>query len=127
MELENNVRIPDRMFFKIGEVAKIAGLKPYVLRFWETEFKFLAPNKSAKKQRMYSRLDVENVLLVKHLLYVQKLTIEGARQRVSQMRKQGDLFKERKPNLSVPVEKQEKIFKALEIARELAQLSQLSQ
>ena len=127
MELENNVRIPDRMFFKIGEVAKIAGLKPYVLRFWETEFKFLAPNKSAKKQRMYSRLDVENVLLVKHLLYVQKLTIEGARQRVSQMRKQGDLFKERKPNLSVPVEKQEKIFKALEIAKELAQLSQLSQ
>ncbi len=101
MELEKPVVIPNRMFFKIGEVASIAKLKPYVLRFWETEFPFLAPSKSNKQQRMYSRLDVENVLLVKHLLYDQKFSIEGARKKIQEMRKTGNLLNERKPKFQV--------------------------
>ena len=127
MELENPVRIPDRMFFKIGEVADIAEVKPYVLRFWETEFKFLAPNKSSRQQRMYSRLDVENVLMVKHLLYTQKFSIEGARQRIAEMRRQGELAKARKPRFQMTPESFEMLDKAKKGLKELVELCRLDQ
>lgn len=122
MQLEHPVRIPDRMFFKIGEVAKIADVKPYVLRFWETEFKFLAPKKSDGQQRMYSRLDVENVLLVKHLLYTQKFSIEGARKRITEMRSQGELAKERKPRFEVQPQQVEHLERAKKDLRDLLQI-----
>jgi len=70
--------IPDRMAFKIGDVAKISGVKQYVLRFWEGEFDVLKPKKSTNNQRMYSRKDVETVLLIKKLLYRDKFSISGA-------------------------------------------------
>src|SRR5437588_12735275 len=74
------VMIPDKLFFRIGEVSRLCGLPSYVLRFWETEFPQLKPTKSSTGQRMYRRLDVENVLRVKKLLYEEGFTIAGARQ-----------------------------------------------
>ena len=75
--------IPDRLFFKISEVCQIVGVEPYVLRFWETEFPGLAPQKSKTGHRVYKRKDVENVLRVKELLYDRGFTIAGARRQLS--------------------------------------------
>ena len=87
------VVIPDKLYFRIGEVSRLCGLPSYVLRFWETEFPQLKPSKGSTGQRMYRRLDVENVLRVKKLLYDQGFTIAGARQqlRAEVKRKQNDL------------------------------------
>ena len=71
--------MPEKTYFRIGEVAKITGVKAYVLRFWETEFKMMAPPKSRSKQRMYRRRDIETILKIKHLLYERRFTIKGAR------------------------------------------------
>jgi DNA-binding transcriptional MerR regulator len=71
--------IPDKLYFRIGEVARLAAIKPYVLRFWETEFAGLGPKKSGTGHRLYRRKDVELVLEIKRLLYDQRFTIEGAR------------------------------------------------
>src|SRR6201998_2863032 len=71
--------IPDKLYFRIGEVARLAGIKPYVLRFWETEFPPLGPRKSGTGHRLYRRKDVELVLEIKRLLYDKRYTIEGAR------------------------------------------------
>src|SRR5579864_1838892 len=76
------VIIPDRLYFRIGEVSRLCGLPSYVLRFWETEFPQLKPSKSSTGQRMYRRLDVENVLRIKKLLYDEGFTISGARQQL---------------------------------------------
>ncbi len=77
---ENQVlEIPDKLYFRIGEVSRLAGIKPYVLRFWETEFSNLGPKKSGKGHRLYRRKDVELVLEIKRLLYDKRFTIEGAR------------------------------------------------
>ncbi len=74
------VEIPDKFYFKIGEVSDIAGVAPYVLRFWETEFKQIKPKRTDAGQRLYRKQDVVLVLRIKHLLYHRKFTIEGARQ-----------------------------------------------
>jgi DNA-binding transcriptional MerR regulator len=71
--------IPDKLYFRIGEVARLAGIKPYVLRFWETEFPSLGPKKSGTGHRLYRRKEVELVLEIKRLLYEKRFTIEGAR------------------------------------------------
>jgi DNA-binding transcriptional MerR regulator len=73
------LEIPDKLYFRIGEVARLAGIKPYVLRFWETEFPTLGPRKSGTGHRLYRRKDVELVLEIKRLLYEKRFTIEGAR------------------------------------------------
>ncbi len=72
--------IPDKFYFKIGEVSHIAGTPPYVLRFWESEFKQIKPKRTDAGQRLYRKQDVVLVLRIKHLLYDRKFTIEGARQ-----------------------------------------------
>jgi DNA-binding transcriptional MerR regulator len=72
--------IPDKLYFRIGEVAELCDLPTYVLRFWETEFPQLRPTKSSTGQRMYRRRDVDNVLRIRKLLYEQGFTIAGARQ-----------------------------------------------
>jgi DNA-binding transcriptional MerR regulator len=76
------VFIPDKLYFRIGEVADLCRLPAYVLRFWESEFPQLKPVKSSTGQRMYRRRDVENVLHIKKLLYEQGFTIVGARQQL---------------------------------------------
>jgi DNA-binding transcriptional MerR regulator len=72
--------IPDKLYFKIGEVSDLLGVEPYVLRYWESEFTALSPKKSGTGHRLYRRKDVEMLLRIKHLLYDKKFTIEGARQ-----------------------------------------------
>ena len=76
---EETPQIPDKLFFRIGEVSQIVGVEPYVLRYWESEFASLAPRKSSSGQRMFRRKDVELLLRIKSLLYIKKFTIEGAR------------------------------------------------
>lgn len=73
------VLIPDKLYFRIGEVSELTQTKPYVLRYWETEFPTLKPTKSATGHRLYRRQDVEMVLEIKRLLYEEGFTIEGAR------------------------------------------------
>src|ERR1039457_645877 len=72
--------IPDKLYFKIGEVSDLLGVEAYVLRYWESEFPLLAPKKSGTGHRLYRRKDVELLLRIKHLLYEKRYTIEGARQ-----------------------------------------------
>jgi DNA-binding transcriptional MerR regulator len=72
--------IPDKLYFKIGEVSELLGVEPYVLRYWETEFTVLSPKKSGTGHRLYRRKDVELLLRIKHLLRDKRFTIEGARQ-----------------------------------------------
>lgn len=81
--------IPDKLYFRIGEVALIAGVEPYVLRYWETEFPSLAPKKSGTGHRLYRRKEVETILEVKRLLYEKRFTIEGARLYLEQNKKRG--------------------------------------
>lgn len=76
---DNSPLIPDKLYFRIGEVSRLIGVPPYVLRFWETEIPALAPKKSDKGHRLYRRRDVELLLEVKRLLYERRFTIEGAR------------------------------------------------
>ena len=72
--------IPDKLYFRIGEVSSLVGVEPYVLRYWETEFSGLSPKKSGTGHRLYRRREVELLLRIKHLLYEKRFTIEGARQ-----------------------------------------------
>jgi DNA-binding transcriptional MerR regulator len=74
--------IPDKAYFRIGEVARILGVKPYVLRYWESEFKAIKPQKSRSQQRLYRRRDVELLVRIKKLLYEERFTIAGARRRL---------------------------------------------
>ncbi len=83
---ETLARIPEKLFFRIGEVAELLDVKTYVLRFWETEFKMVHPSKSRSGQRVYRKKDVEVLLLIKHLLYVERFSIEGARKRLKEMK-----------------------------------------
>ena len=76
---ENVPEIPDKLYFRIGEVSRLVGVKPYVLRYWETEFPEIAPRKAGSSHRMYRRKDVEALLEIKRLLYEKRFTIEGAR------------------------------------------------
>ena len=73
------VSLPDKLFFKIGEVSTLTGVKPYVLRYWEEEFDCIKPQKSSSKQRLYRRKDVETIIRIKFLLYEEKYTIAGAK------------------------------------------------
>jgi DNA-binding transcriptional MerR regulator len=78
-----NSSFPDKLYYKIGEVAQIAGVKTSVLRFWETEFEFLKPEKSSSGQRLYLKKEVDLILELKRLLYIEKFTLEGVRKRIS--------------------------------------------
>ena len=109
----NSTEIPDKVYFRIGDVAEILNVKPYVLRYWETEFPVLSPEKSTSGQRVYKRSDVETLLTIKHLLYQERYSIEGARKRIKELKKDGELqnFKRQAtPTLAV---------ESLDVAREL--------
>lgn len=81
--------IPDKLHYKIGEVSRIVGVKPHVLRYWESEFGVLRPQKTPSNQRLYRRRDVEVLLLIKRLLYDEGYTIAGANRRVREVLRQG--------------------------------------
>ena len=82
---------PVQEFFAIGDVCQMTDLKPHVLRYWESQFRFLNPAKNRSGNRGYQRREIELIMLVKHLLYTEKYTIEGARQRIDQFRRTGQL------------------------------------
>ena len=104
--------IPDKLYFRIGEVSRLAGVPPYVLRYWETEFSVIAPKKSGTGHRLFRRKDVETILEIKRLLYEKRFTIEGARKVLNprarvpvpkppiRQRVQRDLFGNAEPDLS---------------------------
>ena len=79
--------IPNKLYFRIGDVSRIAGVKPYVLRYWETEFPAIGPKKSGSNHRLYRRKDVELILDIKRLLYQERYTIEGARKHLDAIHK----------------------------------------
>ena len=78
-------RIPDKLYFKIGEVSEITGVKPYVLRYWESEFKMVNPSKSRSRQRLYRKSDLELIVKIKKLLYEDRFTINGARKKLKEL------------------------------------------
>jgi DNA-binding transcriptional MerR regulator len=82
---------PVQEFYSIGEVCALTDLKPHVLRYWESQFRFLSPAKNRSGNRVYKSREVELIMLVKHLLYTEKFTIDGARQRIDQYRRTGEL------------------------------------
>jgi len=109
--------IPDKLYFKIGEVSDLLGVEPYVLRYWESEFAVLSPKKSGTGHRLYRRKDVELLLRIKYLLYEKKFTIEGARQTLQDEARAG------KPKAAKRV--QQALFEdpLAEIRRELADIA----
>lgn len=85
---------PVQEFFSIGDVCQLTDLKPHVLRYWESQFRFLNPAKNRSGNRVYQRREIELIMLVKHLLYTEKYTIEGARRRIEHYRRTGLLKSE---------------------------------
>lgn len=83
------LELPDKLYFKIGEVAELAGVKPHVLRYWESEFGFLRPAKSKTNQRLYKKKDIELVVRLKELLHSQGYTIAGARKKMRELSRAG--------------------------------------
>jgi DNA-binding transcriptional MerR regulator len=92
---------PVQEFFSIGDVCGLTDLKPHVLRYWESQFRFLNPAKNRSGNRVYQRREVELIMLVKHLLYTEKYTIDGARQRIEEQKKSGALRAEARAALDV--------------------------
>jgi len=92
------VVIPDKLYFRIGEVSRMLRTKPFVLRYWETEFPTLKPEKGRSGHRLYRRKDVETVLQIKRLLYEDGYTIEGARKRIAELSRRRE---EQKPLFQV--------------------------
>lgn len=112
--------IPDKLYFKIGEVSELLGVEPYVLRYWETEFPGLSPKKSGTGHRLYRRKDVELLLRIKHLLKEKRFTIEGARQTL--------LAESKAPKAKSPKRLQQELFSEdplPEIRRELSEILEL--
>ena len=123
--------LPDKPYFKIGEAARLCAVKPYVLRYWETEFKSVRPQKTRSQQRLYRKRDVELLLKIRHLLYEQRFTIEGARKLLearskarpravskppkpaARRRKQGELFDSAAERFAVVREELREILKIL--------------
>ena len=114
-ELEAELaKIPDKLAFKIGEVADILGVKAYVLRYWETEFDVLKPKKSKHGQRLYERRDVENLLLIRKLLYRDRFSIEGARSALKKLKKDNVRVKQIKTITEHLDEAKERVYDLLD-------------
>jgi len=102
--MDETSAIPDKLFFRIGEVSQLVGVEAYVLRYWESEFPGLSPKKSNTGQRMFRRKDVELLLNIKHLLYDKKFTIEGARKALQDKSRE---VKAREAVAAAPIQQQE--------------------
>ena len=111
--------LPDKIYFKIGEVSEIVGVEPYVLRYWETEFEVLKPSKAPSRHRLYKKRDVQLLLDIKRLLYTEGFTIEGARKKLKEGKK------EEKDQLRLPLSEQKYRNALVKIKRELQSLRKL--
>ncbi len=83
-----DIEIPEKTYFRIGEVSKILGVEPYVVRYWETEFKTVKPIRTKSEQRLYRRKDLEELALIRNLLYRDRFTIAGAKKKIQQLHKE---------------------------------------
>jgi DNA-binding transcriptional MerR regulator len=83
--MADELHVGEKRYYRIGEVSRITGVKPYVLRYWESEFRWMAPAKSRSKQRLYRKRDIDTIQLIKKLLYEERFTIKGARKRLREM------------------------------------------
>jgi DNA-binding transcriptional MerR regulator len=101
MEKKSQPTIPEKLYYKIGEVSQITGIEPYVLRYWESEFKIINPVRTNSKQRLYRKRDLELILEVKKLLYREKFTIAGAKKRLQEIRG----LREKQLSLELPEKK----------------------
>jgi DNA-binding transcriptional MerR regulator len=111
------VDIPDKIYFKIGEVAELTGIKPHVLRYWESEFSIFKPSKSRTRQRLYRRKDIDLVLRLKDLLYNQGYTIAGARKKLREP--------EAVEQMALPLEREAERKLLVEVRRDLKKLRAL--
>ena len=110
--------IPDKFYFKIGEVSSLLGVKPYVVRFWETEFD-LTPAKNRSKHRVYKRHEVETLLEIRKLLYDERFTIEGAQ------RKLKERMKDKSKQLSLGLEEKKHRAALLKVKKDLEKLREM--
>jgi len=111
--------LPEKIYFKIGEVSEIVGVEPYVLRYWETEFDLLKPSKAPSKHRLYKKRDVELLLDIKRLLYTEGFTIEGARKKLREVKK------EEKDQLKLPLADQKHKSALIKVKKDLEALRKL--
>lgn len=111
--------LPEKIYFKIGEVSEIVGVEPYVLRYWETEFDLLKPSKAPSKHRLYKKRDVELLLDIKRLLYTEGFTIEGARKKLREVKK------EEKDQLKLPLAEQKYKSALIKVKKDLEALRKL--
>ncbi|MCE5270953.1 MerR family transcriptional regulator [bacterium] len=93
----NSSVFPDKEYYSISEVCDITGLKSHVLRYWETQFKFLSPSKNRAGNRAYRKSEIQVIQLIKHLLYTEKYTIDGARRKLNQLKHMGKAAEEALP------------------------------
>ena len=112
-------RLPEKIYFKIGEVSEIVGVEPYVLRYWETEFEVLKPAKAPSRHRLYKKRDVELLIEIKRLLYSEGFTIEGARKKLKESKK------EEKDQLKLPLAEQKFKSALVKLKKELESLRRL--
>jgi DNA-binding transcriptional MerR regulator len=98
MDTKEPSSIPEKLYYKIGEVSEITGIEPYVLRYWESEFKIVSPSRTSSKQRLYRKKDLELILEIKKLLYEEKFTIAGAKKKLQKTRG----LKEQQMKLELP-------------------------
>lgn len=105
--------IPDKVFFRIGEVSRILQVEPYVLRYWESEFKSIKPMRTRSDQRLYKRKDVEALMTIKHLLYDEAFTIKGAKQYLAKMKSTESLHDEDVPKLLLEIKEELMKIKSL--------------
>lgn len=112
-------RLPEKIYFKIGEVSEIIGVEPYVLRYWETEFEVLKPSKAPSRHRLYKKRDVELLLEIKRLLYSDGFTIEGARKKLKESKR------EEKDQLKLPLAEQKYKNTLVKLKKELESLRRL--
>ena len=111
--------LPEKIYFKIGEVSEIVGVEPYVLRYWETEFDLLKPSKAPSKHRLYKKRDAELLLDIKRLLYTEGFTIEGARKKLREVKK------EEKDQLKLPLADQKYKSALIKVKKDLEALRKL--
>ncbi len=118
--VEERTELPEKIYFKIGEVAEIVGVEPYTLRYWETEFPALKPNKSRSQQRLYRKRDVELLLKIKKLLYNDLYTIAGAKR---QLIKSGEKSSTPQMDLQLPESVDTGVFQKIE--KELLEITNI--
>ncbi len=102
--MRHETAIPNKLYFRIGEVADLLSVKPYVLRYWETEFPDIKPAKSKSGQRLYKRRDVETLVRIKELLYQERFTINGARRRLKELAREQRSHEQNGQQVALPID-----------------------